>query len=107
RGKEWIEYDNPYYGGITGLLGFSSGYSAMEHCDALLLRGTDFPYRQFYPSHAKVVQVDIRGEQLGRRTPIDVGLVGDAGDTARALLPLLREGRDDRHLRRSLEHYRH
>lgn len=107
RGKEWIEYDNPYDVGMTGLLGFSSGYRAMEHCDALLLLGTDFPYRQFYPSHAKVVQVDIRGEQLGRRTPIDVGLVGDAGDTARALLPLLREGRDDRHLRRSLEHYRH
>ncbi|MFF8188212.1 ubiquinone-dependent pyruvate dehydrogenase [Microbacterium sp. NPDC016588] len=107
RGKEWIEYDNPYDVGMTGLLGFSSGYRAMEHCDALLLLGTDFPYRQFYPSHAKVVQVDIRGEQLGRRTPIDVGLVGDAGDTARALLPLLREGRDDRHLRRSVEHYQH
>ena len=106
RGKEWIEYDNPFDVGMTGLLGFSSGYRAMEHCDALLMIGTDFPYRQFYPSRAKVVQIDLRGEQLGRRTAIDVGLVGDAADTARALLPLLRDDRDDRHLRRSLDHYR-
>ncbi|SIS15707.1 ubiquinone-dependent pyruvate dehydrogenase [Microbacterium sp. RURRCA19A] len=106
RGKEWIEYDNPFDVGMTGLLGFSSGYRAMEHCDALLMIGTDFPYRQFYPSRAKVVQIDLRGEQLGRRTAIDVGLVGDSGDTARALLPLLRDDRDDRHLRRSLDHYR-
>lgn len=106
RGKEWIEFDNPFDVGMTGLLGFSSGYRAMEHADALLMIGTDFPYRQFYPARARVVQIDLRGEQLGRRTPIDVGLVGDAADTARALLPLLREGRDDRHLRRSVEHYR-
>lgn len=105
RGKEWIEYDNPFDVGMTGLLGFSSGYRAMEHCDALLMLGTDFPYRQFYPSHAKVVQVDLRGEQLGRRTPIDVGLVGDAAETARALMPLLRDDRDDAHLRRSVSHY--
>lgn len=105
RGKEWIEYDNPFDVGMTGLLGFSSGYRAMEHCDALLMLGTDFPYRQFYPSRAKVVQVDLRGEQLGRRTPIDVGLVGDAAETARALMPLVRDDRDDAHLRRSVSHY--
>lgn len=105
RGKEWIEYDNPFDVGMTGLLGFSSGYRAMEHCDALLMLGTDFPYRQFYPSRAKVVQVDLRGEQLGRRTPIDVGLVGDAAETARALVPLVRDDRDDAHLRRSVAHY--
>jgi len=105
RGKEWIEYDNPFDVGMTGLLGFSSGYRAMEHCDALLMLGTDFPYRQFYPSRAKVVQVDLRGEQLGRRTPIDVGLVGDAAETARALMPLVRDDRDDAHLRRSVAHY--
>ncbi|MFJ6651566.1 ubiquinone-dependent pyruvate dehydrogenase [Microbacterium sp. NPDC091313] len=105
RGKEHIEYDNPYDVGMTGLLGFASGYRAMEQCDTLLILGSDFPYRQFYPDKATVVQVDLRGEQLGRRTPVDVGLVGDVGETARALLPLLREGRSDHHLRSSREHY--
>jgi pyruvate dehydrogenase (quinone) len=71
RGKQFIEYDNPYDVGMTGLLGFSSGYRAIESCDVLLLLGTDFPYQQFYPSKAKIIQVDIRGENLGRRTPID------------------------------------
>lgn len=105
RGKEHIEYDNPYDVGMTGLLGFASGYRAMERCDALLMLGTDFPYRQFYPEKAAIVQVDIRGEQLGRRTPIDVGLVGDVGPTASALLPLLPEGRDAAHLRDARDHY--
>ena len=67
RGKEFVEYDNPYDVGMTGLLGFASGYRAMEHCDALLMLGTDFPYRPFYPDNARVVQVDIRGEHIGRR----------------------------------------
>ena len=105
RGKEHIGYDNPYDVGMTGLLGFASGYRAMEKCDVLLMLGTDFPYRQFYPSKAKIVQVDVRGEQLGRRTPIDLGLVGDVRETATALLPLLREGRDDKHLKSSVAHY--
>ncbi|MDQ1131117.1 ubiquinone-dependent pyruvate dehydrogenase [Microbacterium sp. SORGH_AS_0888] len=105
RGKEHIEYDNPYDVGMTGLLGFASGYRAMERCDALLMLGTDFPYRQFYPEKATIVQVDVRGEQLGRRTPIDLGLVGDVGATASALLPLLPEGRDPGHLRDALKHY--
>ncbi|WP_243233529.1 ubiquinone-dependent pyruvate dehydrogenase [Microbacterium sp. CIAB417] len=106
RGKEHIEYDNPYDVGMTGLLGFSSGYRAMEKCDALLMIGTDFPYRQFFPEKAKIVQIDIRGEQLGHRTPIDVGLVGDAGATASALLPLIDQDRKDHHLKESVEHYR-
>ncbi|MCC4908819.1 ubiquinone-dependent pyruvate dehydrogenase [Microbacterium sp. cx-59] len=105
RGKEHIEYDNPYDVGMTGLLGFTSGYRAIEKCDALLILGSDFPYRQFYPDKAKIVQVDIRGEQLGRRTPIDAGLVGDVGATAAALHPLLRTGRDGAHLKDSVEHY--
>ncbi len=105
RGKEHIGYDNPYDVGMTGLLGFASGYRAMEKCDVLLMLGTDFPYRQFYPSKAKIVQVDVRGEQLGRRTPIDLGLVGDVRETATAVLPLLREGRDDKHLTSSVAHY--
>jgi pyruvate dehydrogenase (quinone) len=68
RGKEFIEYDNPYDVGMTGLLGFSSGYHAMMNCEALLVLGSDFPYQQFYPKDAKIIQVDVRGEQIGRRT---------------------------------------
>jgi pyruvate dehydrogenase (quinone) len=90
---------------MTGLLGFASGYRAMAKCDALLMLGTDFPYRQFYPEKARIVQVDIRGEQLGRRTPIDVGLVGDVRSTASALLPLLNGERGGKHLKDALRHY--
>jgi len=105
RGKEFIEYDNPYDVGMTGLLGFSSGYRAMESCDALLMLGTDFPYRQFYPSKATTIQVDIRGEHLGHRTPIDLGLVGSVKDTVDALLPLLKDRTDGKHLDESTKHY--
>ncbi|WNM28740.1 ubiquinone-dependent pyruvate dehydrogenase [Demequina capsici] len=105
RGKEHIEYDNPYDVGMTGLIGFASGYRAMERADALLMLGTDFPYRQFYPDSATIIQVDIRGENLGRRTPIDLGLVGDVASTSEALLPLLRVGRDGKHLKDSVKHY--
>jgi pyruvate dehydrogenase (quinone) len=105
RGKEFIEYDNPFDVGMTGLLGFPSGYKAIKEADALLMLGTDFPYQQFYPDNAKVIQVDIRGRNLGRRTPIELGLVGTVKDTLVALQPLLRQkvGRD--HLDRSLRHY--
>ena len=98
RGKEFIEYDNPYDVGMTGLLGFSSGYHAMMDCDVLLMLGTDFPYQQFYPTDAKIIQVDLRGEQIGRRTPVDLGLVGDVqGDTAGAAAAARRKG-GSRHL---------
>ncbi len=106
RGKEFVEYDNPYDVGMTGLLGFASGYRAMEHCDALLMLGTDFPYREFYPENAKVVQVDVRGEHIGRRVPVDVGLLGTVKDTGPALLALLKNGRDATHLARMRSHYR-
>ncbi|MGA2010011.1 MAG: ubiquinone-dependent pyruvate dehydrogenase [Solirubrobacteraceae bacterium] len=105
-GKEVVEYDNPFDVGMTGLLGFSSGYRAMEHCDALLMLGTDFPYRPFYPEHARVVQVDVRGEHIGRRVPVDVALVGTVRDTAQALLPQLKTQRDGDHLSRMVDHYR-
>ena len=105
RGKEFIEYDNPYDVGMTGLLGFSSGYHAMMNCDTLLMIGTDFPYRQFFPKDATIVQIDIRGEQLGRRTKVDYGLVGDTKTTLRALLPKLVAGKDNKHLKASVEHY--
>src|SRR3989454_10942650 len=106
RGKEFIEYDNPFDVGMTGLLGFSSGYHAMMNCDVLLMLGTDFPYQQFFPADARIVQIDIRGEQLGRRTKVDQGLVGDIKATLRALLPRLEASRDDQYLKTALEHYR-
>ncbi|MER6821005.1 ubiquinone-dependent pyruvate dehydrogenase [Streptomyces cellulosae] len=107
RGKEHLEYDNPYDVGLTGLIGYSSGYRAMEHCDALLMLGTDFPYRPFYPpSGVPVVQVDIRGEHIGRRTGVRVPLVGTVEDTAGALLPLLREKQDTGFVDKLTRHYR-
>jgi pyruvate dehydrogenase (quinone) len=105
RGKEFVEYDNPYDVGMTGLLGFSSGYQAMEQCEALLMLGTDFPYRQFYPEDATVLQVDVRGEQIGRRTRVDVPLVGTVKDTIQALLPRLTRKTDAGHLDQMRGHY--
>lgn len=105
RGKEFIEYDNPYNVGMTGLLGFSSGYHAMMNCDALLMLGTDFPYPQFYPKNAKIIQVDIRGEQIGRRTRVDVGLIGTVKDTLKTLLTDMPDRTDRRYLDQALDHY--
>ena len=106
RGKEFIEYDNPFDVGMTGLLGFSSGYQAMMNCDVLLMIGTDFPYQQFFPKDATIVQIDLRGEQLGRRSKIDFGLVGDTKTTLGALLPKLEQNQYDMHLKEALEDYR-
>jgi pyruvate dehydrogenase (quinone) len=85
RGKEFIEYDNPFDVGMTGLLGFSSGYFAMMDCDVLVMLGTDFPYQPFYPKDATTVQIDLRGEQIGRRTKVDFGFVGDIKEHASGL----------------------
>jgi pyruvate dehydrogenase (quinone) len=106
RGKEFIEYDNPFDVGLTGLLGFSSGYHAMMNCEVLLMLGTDFPYREFYPKDATIVQIDVRGEQLGRRSKLDFGFIGDTQTTLRALLPKLEQNQHQQHLKDSLEHYR-
>jgi pyruvate dehydrogenase (quinone) len=106
RGKEFVEFDNPFDVGMTGLLGFSSGYHAMMSCDTLLMLGTDFPYQQFYPSDATIVQIDIRGEQIGRRAKIDLGLVGDVKSTLSALLPQLTAKPDEAHLAAALKDYR-
>ena len=106
RGKEFIEYDNPFDVGMTGLLGFSSAYHAMMNSDLLLMIGTDFPYQPFFPKDATIVQIDIRGEQLGRRTKVDYGFVGDTKATLRALLPKLSQNDNDKHLKASLEHYK-
>jgi pyruvate dehydrogenase (quinone) len=105
RGKEHLEYDNPFDVGMTGLLGFASGYRAMEHCDALLMLGTDFPYRAFYPEGVRVVQVDVRGEKIGRRTRVDVALVGTVKDTINALCDRLAEKDDRSHLEIMVGHY--
>src|ERR1017187_10457833 len=105
RGKEFIEYDNPYDVGMTGLIGFSSGYHAMMNCDVLLVLGSDFPYQQFYPKEAKIIQVDRRGEQIGRRTRVDLGLIGTVKDTLAALEPLLQEKTQRTHLDACLDHY--
>ena len=105
RAKETIEHDNPFDVGMTGLIGFASGYHAMMDADLLLLLGTDFPYRQFYPASATKVQIDSHPEQIGRRTRVDLGLVGDVGSTLRALLPLLTEKPAGDHLAASLAHY--
>lgn len=106
KGKEHVEWENPYDVGMTGLVGFSSGYYAMNDCDALLMLGTDFPYRQFYPQGtARIAQIDIRPEQLGKRAPITLGLVGDVAATLDALLPLLKEKSDRSHLDKAVAHY--
>src|SRR5216684_123183 len=108
RGKEHVEWDNPFDVGVTGLIGFSSGYYAMLDCDILLMLGTDFPYRQFYPRGAgvRIAQVDQRGGVVGRRAPVDVGVVGDVRATIEAVLPRLKEKGDRTHLDRATEHYR-
>ncbi len=105
RGKEHVEYDNPFDVGMTGLIGFASGYAAMKECDTLLLLGTDFPYRQFYPEQAKVAQIDIRAESLGNRCRLDIGVVGTVADTVAALLPRLKPKTDRTFLDSALAHY--
>ena len=97
-GKEHVEHHNPYDVGMTGFIGFSSGYHAMHACDVLLLLGTDFPYKQFLPTDCRIAQVDIRPENLGRRCKLDLGLMGDVGATIEALLPKLAARTDRRHL---------
>ena len=106
RGKEFVEYDNPYDVGMTGLIGFSSGCRAMEHCDALVILGTDFPHRQFYPDRVLVTQVDVRGEQIGRRVPVQVPLAGTVRDTVDALLPLITGQSYSAHLEVMTAHYK-
>jgi pyruvate dehydrogenase (quinone) len=107
RGKEHVEWENPYDVGMTGLIGFSSGYYAMRDCDVLLILGSDFPYRQFYPDGVgvRIAQVDLRAANIGRRVPADLGLVGDVRATIAALLPLLEVKGDGTHLGRAQRHY--
>ena len=105
RGKEHVEWDNPFDVDMTGLIGFSSGYQAMENCDLLLMLGTDFPYRNFYPKDAKILQVDRDPSQLGKRAPLALGIVGDVGETLAALLPRLERRSDRTFIEAARKHY--
>jgi pyruvate dehydrogenase (quinone) len=89
RGKSSMAYDNPFEVGMTGLLGFGSAYEAMHECDVLVLLGTSFPYDDFLPTKPAIIQIDIRVDQLGRRSKVDLALCGDSGETIRALLPMI------------------
>ncbi len=106
RGKEFVEHDNPFDVGMTGFLGFASGYWAMKNCDTLLMVGTDFPYRQFLPTDAKIAQVDIRAAALGNRCNLDIGVLGSTGPTLRSLLPRIKAKVDSAHLDDALADYR-
>ncbi|WP_455827033.1 ubiquinone-dependent pyruvate dehydrogenase [Pseudomonas graminis] len=105
RGKEHVEWDNPFDVGMTGLIGFSSGYHAMLDCDTLIMLGTDFPYRQFYPTDATIIQVDRDPQALGRRATLDLGIAADVSETIDALLPRLTRKTDRSFLETSLKHY--
>ncbi len=105
RGKESLEYDNPFDVGMTGLIGFASGYHAMMDSEVLLLLGTGFPYRQFYPEKSTIIQVDLDASQIGRRTTVQLGVVGEVRSTLQALSPLLSPKADRTHLDASLQHY--
>lgn len=105
RGKEAVEWDNPCDVGMTGLIGFASGYHALLDSDTVLMLGTDFPYRPFYPKQARIIQVDCRPEALGRRAPLSLGVVADVAETLKALVPAVAPQDDDRFLKRALAHY--
>jgi pyruvate dehydrogenase (quinone) len=105
RGKEYMEYDNPFDVGMTGLVGFASGYKAMKSCETLLILGADFPYRQFFPEDARIAQIDLRPEALGNRCPLNLGLLGDIKVTLSALLPRITTKSVTRHLDAALADY--
>ncbi|WP_186215525.1 ubiquinone-dependent pyruvate dehydrogenase [Burkholderia gladioli] len=105
RGKEHVEWDNPFDVGMTGLIGFSSGYHALKSCDTLVMLGTDFPYRNFYPADAKVVQIDHHGAAIGKRVSVDLGLVGDVKSTLAALQGRLARKTDRHFLEAARKHY--
>lgn len=94
KGKAVLDQDHPHWAGGIGLLGTTGGVEAIEHCDTLVLLGTDYPYRQFLPDHAKIIQIDIAGERIGRRCDVAIGAVGHIRPTLEALIPLLDEKTD-------------
>lgn len=105
RGKFAVQYDNPWEIGMTGLLGLPAAYHAMHHSEVIVLLGTDFPYKAFMPTDAKIIQVDIRPERIGRRAKVDLGLAGSVKDTIEALLPLIKNKEDNSFLQTQLDRY--
>ena len=103
RAKEIMEHDNPYDVGLTGLIGFGGCTKALKDADLVLLVGTDFPYREYLPETATIVQIDDRPEQLGRRSRLDYGVAGDAGLAMSGLAMRVKEKSDDTHLRAALK----
>lgn len=106
RGKDFLEYDNPYNVGMTGIIGGAAGYHAILDCDVLLLLGTNFAWSQFYPDKARIIQIDADPTHVGRRHPVAFGAVGDIKSTLEALLPRLRRHEDDSFLARHVERHR-
>ncbi len=106
RGKDFVEYDNPYNVGMTGIIGQPAGYHAILDCDVLLLLGADFAWSQFYPNKAKIIQIDADPTHIGRRHPVTIGAVGDIKATLEALLPRLEQHEDDRFLANYVERHR-
>lgn len=106
RAKDFLEHDNPFDVGMTGIFGSEAGYHALMSCDVLLLLGCDFAWRQYYPQKATILQVDLDGTHLGRRHPVDIGVVGDIGPTLEALLPRITQREDESFLQDCLEHHR-
>lgn len=106
RGKQYVEHDNPHAVGMTGLLGWGACFDAMHGCDLLVLLGTDFPYPNFYPTGCEIAQVELRPEHVGRRCRVDMGLLGDVGETLRALMPLLTPKTDSAFLDKMLAEHR-
>jgi len=105
RGKDFIEYDNPYNVGMTGMLGWPAGYHAILDCDVLLLLGADFAWPQYYPGKARIIQIDADPTHLGRRHPVEIGVVGDVKTTLEALLPRLEQHKDDGFLANYVKRY--
>ncbi|ATI79979.1 thiamine pyrophosphate-dependent enzyme [Sphingobium yanoikuyae] len=105
RAKDFLEHDNPYVVGMTGVFGSEAGFHTLMECDTLILLGCDFAWRQFYPSAAKIIQIDIDGTHLGRRHPVDLGIVGTVRDALDALLPLIEERDDNDFLEECLDHH--
>src|SRR3984893_10267426 len=96
RGKDFVEYDNPYNVGMSGMIGEPAGYHAILNCDVLLLLGCDFAWSQFYPDNAKIIQIDADPTHIGRRHPVTIGAVGNIKATLEALLPRLEQHEDGR-----------
>jgi pyruvate dehydrogenase (quinone) len=105
RGKDFVEYDNPYNVGMTGIIGEAAGYHSILDCDVLLLLGADFAWPQFYPSKAKIIQIDIDPTHIGRRHPVTIGVVGQIKPTLEALLPRLEQHENNAFLAAHLDRF--